>query len=69
MKIFNMEGRCYNLYLLIEEVRSQTQLVLEENLDFSYLKNSVLLIISDFLSHGKKNLKYFKTLSPTLSSP
>lgn len=55
MKIFNMEGRCYNLYLLIEEVRSQIKLVLEENLDFSYLKTSVLFIISDFLSHGKKS--------------
>lgn len=55
MKIFNMEGRCYNLYLLIDEFRSQIQLVLEENLGFSYLKTSVLFIISDFLSHGKKS--------------
>ena len=38
-----------------KELESQIQLVLEENLDFSYLKTSVLFIISDFLSHGKKS--------------
>lgn len=54
--------------LLIEEVRSQIQLVLEENLDLSYLKTSLLFIISDFLSHGKKILKYFKTLTYTVIS-